>query len=156
LPQPLELLSRTGLDLHPLDLADPDDRIWLEALIWPEQVDRRRRIQDTIDLHRDIDMELVAGNASESLGPTLAGLPGDDPIVVMHSFALNQFTPDQRAAVDDALARVRRSRTAWRVSLELVELSDEAPELAIDDGSGPKVVGQAHPHGEWLDLYARP
>jgi len=152
LPQPVELLSRTGLDLHPVDLAEPDARVWLEALVWPEQVDRRRRLQDAMNLQRDIEMELVAGNASESLGPTLAGLPGDAPIVVMHSFALNQFTPDQRAAVDDVLASVRRSRLVWRVSLELVELSDEAPELAIDDGSGPWVIGQAQPHGEWLAL----
>ena len=74
----------------------------------------------------------------------------------MHSFALNQFTPDQRAAVDDLLSSVSRSRVASRVSLEHVDLSDEAPELAIDDGSGPRVVGRAQPHGEWLDLYARP
>lgn len=32
----------------------------------------------------------------------------------------------------------------------------EGPELAIDDGSGSRVVGQAQPHGGWLDLYARP
>ena len=91
------------------------------------------RLQEAVDLHRDIDMELVAGNFSESLGPTLAGLPGDEPIVV-------------------ALVRTEPVHTgpAWRVSLELVDLSDEAPELAIDDGSGRRVVGRAQPHGEWL------
>ena len=34
--------------------------------------------------------------------------------------------------------------------------SRSAPKLTIDDGSGPEVIGQGHPHGEWVELYARP
>ena len=30
------IASRTGIDLHPVDATDPDERAWLRALVWPE------------------------------------------------------------------------------------------------------------------------
>ena len=30
-----EVAARVGIDLNPLDPADPDDRAWLRALVWP-------------------------------------------------------------------------------------------------------------------------
>jgi hypothetical protein len=155
-PRDLELLSRTGLDLNPLDPSDPDDRQWLEALIWPEQEERRRRLHAALAIHRDVDVDLIAGDATETLGLALERLPGDDPAVVMHSFALNQFSEDQRSKVEATLASARPNRVLWRVSMELLDWGDEAARLIIDDGTGPVEVGVAQPHGEWLELYALP
>ena len=28
--------DRVGIDLNPIDATDPDERLWLRALIWPE------------------------------------------------------------------------------------------------------------------------
>ena len=33
-PHDIEILTRTGLDLNPIDPAIPEERLWLEALIW--------------------------------------------------------------------------------------------------------------------------
>ena len=154
-PRPIVVLSRTGLDLNPLDLADADDRRWLESLIWPEQTERRRRLRTALEASRRELVDLIAGDALQTLGPTLARLP-HEPVVVMHSFALNQFSTEQRQAIGDQLEDARAVRPVWRVSMELLDWDDEAPKLTVDDGSGPKVVGQGHPHGEWIELYARP
>lgn len=35
--------SRLGIDRKVLDLADPDDALWLRALIWPERAERAAR-----------------------------------------------------------------------------------------------------------------
>ncbi|HUG09098.1 MAG TPA: DUF2332 domain-containing protein [Acidimicrobiia bacterium] len=151
-PKEIEVLSRTGLDLNPLDPSDPDDVLWLEALIWPEQTDRRRRLQAAFRMYADVEVDLVAGDAVETLGATLSRLPGDEPVVVMHSFALNQFSPEQRSIVDEQLTAARRQRPLWRVSMELLDWGDEAAKLTLDDGAGSFVVGTAQPHGEWLAL----
>lgn len=154
-PRPIVVLSRTGLDLNPLDLADADDRRWLESLIWPEQTDRRRRLRAALEAFRRESVDLIAGDAVQTVRSTLARLP-DEPVVVMHSFALNQFSTEQRQAIDDQLEEARVVRPVWRVSMELLDWDDEAPKLTVDDGSGPKVIGEGHPHGEWVELYARP
>lgn len=150
--RPIRVLSRTGLDLDPVDLGDPDARKWLEALIWPEQEGRRRLLAAAAELSRDAQLEMVAGDAVETLPTAIAALPGTDPVVVMHSFALNQLDPAQRDTIDRELSAAREERTVWRVSMELLDWRDEAPELTIDRGSGPTVVGRAQPHGEWLEL----
>lgn len=155
-PRSIEVLTRIGLDLNPLDPRDPEDRMWLEALIWPEQFDRRERLRAAIDMQETLDVDLVAGDATETLGPTLQQLPEPDPVVIMHSFALNQLEPDQRSVIDETIRSARSDRMVWRVSMELLDWGEEAPTLSIDDGSGPVVLGRAQPHGEWLELYARP
>jgi len=89
------------------------------------------------------------------LGGTLERLPRQ-PVVVMHSFALTLFSPEPRQAIDGLLDGARADRPVWRVSRELLDWGDEAPKLTVDDGSGPRLIGQGHPHGEWVELYARP
>lgn len=43
--------SRVGLELNPVDLANPDDRDWLRALIWPDQSARLKRMDAAIELY---------------------------------------------------------------------------------------------------------
>jgi hypothetical protein len=155
-PREVEILSRTGLDLNPLDAKDPDDRRWLEALIWPEHTGRRRRLQAALDLAAAYPPELVAGDALRTLGPVIDELPADDPVIVINSFILNQFEEPERARYDDILSERRAHRPVHRVSMEWLDKDDDAAALAIDDGSGLRKVAVAEPHGEWLELYARP
>lgn len=157
LPSPIEVLSRTGLDLKPLDPTDPDDRLWLDALIWPEHHERRERLRAALDLAATVELALVAGSALDTLAETLDRLPAGEPAVVMHSFTAIQFTAEQRDEFAEILDRARSSRPVIRLQFEFSGgLEDDWPELTIDDGSEPMAIGQAHPHGEWLELYARP
>ncbi len=148
------VLSRTGLDLNPIDARDSDHRLWLEALVWPENEPRRVRLRAALDQLEVTPVEFVAGNAVETLDDVLAGLPMGEPAVVMNSFALNQFTPDMRSQLEAVVERHRGSRPIHRVSLELFTSDNTWANLRIDGGEGYVDLGHAHPHGEWLELYA--
>lgn len=43
-----EVIWRAGLDLNPLDVSNPADVAWLDALIWPEHAHRRTRLRAAI------------------------------------------------------------------------------------------------------------
>jgi hypothetical protein len=152
----LEILSRTGLDLNPVDAADPDERMWLEALIWPEHESRRERLKVALDLATAHPVELVAGDALETLPTVLDGLPSGEPAVVMHSFAMLQVDKQGREKFRHLIDGQRARRPIYRIAFEAIGRSDGAAELIIDDDSGLREVGVAHPHGEWLEFYARP
>ena len=152
----IELLSRVGLDLNPIDPADPAERTWLEALVWPEHAARRVRLRAALKLVGGLPVRFVAGDAVTTLGDVLAGLPEDEPAVVMNSFAFAQFTEEQRQRVEEIVAEARKSRPIHRVSMEVLIKEDDWARLITDDGSGRQEIGQAHPHGEWIELYARP
>jgi hypothetical protein len=150
----IEVLGRIGLDLNPLDPADGEARRWLDALIWPEHVERRARLRRALVMLEGIDMEMVAGDALVTLPATLDHLPVGEPAVVMSSFALNQFDDAQRARLEAIVAGARSTRPIHRVSMgEAPDKSDDWARLVVDDGNGARVAGQAHPHGEWIELY---
>jgi hypothetical protein len=102
------------------------------------------------------EVDLIAGDALELLGPIVDTLPGDEAVVVMHSFVLNQFHPTMRETVGVIIDECRARRPVHRISMEALDPDDPAAALAIDNGSGLEEVGRAQPHGEWLELYARP
>jgi hypothetical protein len=45
-----QIVWRAGVDLNPLDPADPDTAAWLTALVWPEHEHRRDRLAAALRL----------------------------------------------------------------------------------------------------------
>jgi hypothetical protein len=152
----IEVLGRFGLDLNPIDPANPEDRAWLDALIWPEHHRRRERLRLALDMVTDLAVDFVPGDALVTLSKVLDQLDHGAPVVMMNSFALNQFSPSQRAEIDEVVDTARKDRPVHRVSYEVLDKSDDWARLSVDDGTGWREIGQGHPHGEWIELYARP
>lgn len=155
-PRPIEILTRTGLDVNPVDLDDPEERNWLSALIWPEHTGRRARLEKAIELAKRVSMRMVSGDATETLPGVLASLPSEDPVVVVNSMALMQFGGAQRESLYRTIQDAGLMRPVRRVSFEILAAGDDWVTVAADSGRGLAQIGQAHPHGEWIDLYARP
>lgn len=151
-PRPIEVISRTGLDLYPVDPSRPDDRDWLEALVWPEAEERRLRLRSALEVAARLPIRLVAGDALDTLGPVLEGLPDGEPAVVMNSFAFNQLTSEQREQIEVIVRAAREVRLIHRVWFEVIGGDAEGAELRIDRGGGWETIGLAHHHGEWLEL----
>ena len=153
---PFDVLSRVGLDLQPVDASDPEERLWLEALVWPEHHERRSRLDKALELVSSLDITMVAGDALETLPEVLGGLPTGEPAVVMNSFSLIQFTQEERDRLERLVQTARETRPIHRVSMEAIVKKDDWAKLHIGSSPDLEEVGQAHPHGEWIELYARP
>jgi hypothetical protein len=79
---------RAGIDLMPLDVADASDVRWLEALIWPEQHERLRRVRSAMRIARADPPLLVAGDVTDALPALAARAPSDATLVVVSSGVL--------------------------------------------------------------------
>jgi hypothetical protein len=154
-----EVVWRAGLDLNPLDLTTADDLAWLEALVWPEHEERRRRLTAAADLLRADPPLLVAGDLVEDLPALAAQAPPDATLVVFHSAVLAYAAPGHRQRFAEVVAGLPGhwlANEAPRVLDGLVgQPSVEAPEpgrfLLAVDGSPVAWTG---PHGQslfWLD-----
>jgi hypothetical protein len=150
----IEILGRTGLDLDPIDPSDESACRWLDALIWPEHVERRARLRSALKLVSTLDIEMVAGDATDTLPRCLEALPSGDPVIIMSSFTLGQFDQPQRELLEGIVSAARSDRPVHRISMDILEKTDDWAQLMVDDGSGARIVGQAHPHGEWVEIYA--
>jgi hypothetical protein len=58
--RPHPVLSRTGLDLHPRRLADPEDQLWLKACVWADDLPRLRRLEQAIAIFRQLEASASA------------------------------------------------------------------------------------------------
>lgn len=104
---PLEIAERRGCDLNPIDVHDPAAPDLLRSFVWPEHVERARRLDAALEVARsaprlDIDTADAYSWVSEHLD-------GSDPgrtTVVFHSIVLPYLDPDERAR----FAKLIRSR----------------------------------------------
>ena len=117
-----EVVWRAGIDLNPLDVTDPADVAWLEALIWPEHAHRRERLRAAIAAVTATDPvtlaplassrrpRLVRGDLVDELPALAAQAPAGATLVVFHTSVLYQVPAPRRRAF---LALVRELPGHW-------------------------------------------
>lgn len=130
-PIPAELphvVWRAGIDLNPLDVTDPDDVRWLNALIWPEHDHRRARLSAAVEIARAEPPHLVTGDLTEKLTELAATAPKDTTLVIFHSSVLWYLDAASRAAF---FATVRGLDARW--------IANESPDvLAVTAPPSPE------------------
>ena len=118
-----EVVWRAGLDLNPLDVTDPGDLAWLEALIWPEQHERRERLRAAAAIATEDPPTLIRGDLVDDLPRLAAQSPDDVTLVVFHTSVLYQVPAARRTLFLDA---VRALPAHW--------ISVEAPDVVTFAG----------------------
>ena len=96
-----EVVWRAGLDLNPLDVTDPADVAWLDALIWPEHAHRRARLRAAAAVAAADPPLLVRGDLVDDLPALAAQAPADATLVVFHTSVLYQVSAPRREAFAD-------------------------------------------------------
>jgi len=89
---------RAGLDLHPLDVTDPADLAWLDALIWPEHTYRRTRLRAAAAVAAADPPLLIRGDLVADLPALAARAPAGATLVVLHTSVLYQVPRPRREA----------------------------------------------------------
>lgn len=130
------IVWRAGLDLNPLDVASDEDTAWLNALVWPEQDDRRRNLRAALAVARRDPPRIVRGDLLRDLEALMAEAPAEATLVVFHTAVLAYVsTAEARLRFVDT---VRRSRAVW--------ISNEVPSVFHDIA----IRASAAPRGRFL------
>ncbi len=160
-----EIVSRTGVDLNPLDLADPDDQRWLEACVWPEERRRFERMDAIIHARPSWPpVTILRGDALARLDDAIAqGQPGVTTVVMNTWFAAYLPRDAQALYYERLTALCATSDVAW-ISIELPVLmtwpeargttpppQEGATQVVVTKpGDAPTHYGWCHHHGRWL------
>jgi hypothetical protein len=152
--------DRLGVDLHPVDATDPEQRLWLRALVWPEHRDRFAELATALDAIALDPPTVLQGDAIVMLPRLDAERLADDiPLVVFHSMVRIHVAADRRGAFDAAITALGRRRRLLHVSLEIAPRDSayhqRAPLLALRDSQGPqRDLALAEGHGRWIEPLA--
>jgi hypothetical protein len=154
---PPRVVWRAGLDLHPLSAAEPADRAWLEALVWPEQKERLGRLRQALEVAAKVKPSVVAGDLRTDLASLVVQAPPGATRVIFHTAVLAYVTPPADRAAFAAEARALAEHwIANEVPAALPDVDRSFAEraqgrfLVCLDG---KPTAWADPHGaalEWI------
>jgi hypothetical protein len=155
----VDVVWRAGLDLEPIDVRDPDQVAWLEALVWPGEGDRLELLRAAVAVARADPPPLTRGDLRHDLPALAARAPRHATLVVFHTAVL--------AYVPDRGDRVAFAETVGE--LDAVWIANESPGL-LARASAPRdpwpsgrflltrdraPVAWTDPHGtsiDWLGL----
>jgi hypothetical protein len=159
------VVTRVGIDPHPLDLQDFDDRLWLKACIWPEEPRRHERF-DAIVAARTAwpPSRIIRGTVGERLEEALALCANDALTLVVNTWVAFYLSESERSQYFAQLhEHVGTSNVAW-LSVEAQSVKwpnfyyDATPSrsggslvVVTRPGSVPSLWGWSHPHRRWLE-----
>lgn len=149
LSREIAVASRDGIDLDPVDLTNPDELLWLRALMWPEHVERHQQLIDASIEFEQSDIHLHAGDPSDVLASLISTVPQEHALLVYSTIALYQFPESKRKRVAECLIQESQKRPVWQVALE-----GSDPRLSItryrNRASHTEILAEASPHGWWM------
>lgn len=143
-----EVTYRIGLDLHPVDVKEPDQAAWLRALIWPEHKDRHHMLRAAIQMFINNPQTLRTGDALQTVPQTLNEIPSNTTLCICHSFTLNQFSPEMREQFDTLLTTHSKIRPIYRISAE----GNSLDLRTYNQGKcTTQNLAEVNPHGRWIN-----
>lgn len=141
------------MDLEPINVRDPDQTAWLEALVWPGEGNRLKLLRAALEVAGVDPPPLTRGDLLYDLPPVASQAPRDATLVIFHTAVL-AYVPDpqDRAAFAET---VRRLDATWIASEAPGLLGNEPPEHPWPHGYDPflmtrdqQPVAWVGPHGE--------
>jgi hypothetical protein len=122
----LEIIWRGGLDLRPIDIRDPEQVAWLEALVWPDEGIRLELLRAALKVAYDYPLQVVQGDLRTDLRALVAQMPECATRVIFHTAVLGYLS-----SADERSAFAQNVR-----DLDVVWISNEPPELCPDATQG--------------------
>jgi hypothetical protein len=163
----LRVASRAGCDARPVDPVAERGRLTLRSFLWPDQVERRARLDAALEVAAAVPASVERADACDWLEQRLAPGPARGAAtVVFHSIVL-QYLGRERAArlaalLADAGARASAAAPLAWLRLEPVLLPDGGLAfrvlLTTWPGGRERVLAACSAHGppvSWLDEESR-
>lgn len=150
----IEVVSRRGGDLMPIDPTSASGELVLTAYVWPDQVERFARLRGAIELARGLSADVRAEPAIATLGATT--LVDGTWTVLWHSVFQQYLDRPHRVELDAAIAALAADATPDRRFAHLsLEPERRAPDrdheflvtLTTWPGGARRILGTAAPHG---------
>lgn len=178
LGSPPSIARRVGIDLIEVDCSSAEERLWMEAMLFPEWIEERRRLRTALAFRADMPLRIVVGDALDVLPGLISDSPG--PICVLHSHSLGQWTEASRVSLHRLLCDQSRAQTIHRVGVEgygeqppqrvrerLMKIAGAGIPLTRRSlpcsvvhtvyenlSAAERIIGEVDGLGSWIDWYA--
>lgn len=158
----VEVVRARGVDIAPVDVADPAQAARLAAYVWVDAGERQARIETAMAMVRGEPVTLDRGDAADWVEARLAE-PQEAGVarVLMHSVVWQYLPPASQAQIREAMAAAGARATAARpLGWVMMEPNRDLHRHEVrvkawpDRGPGERgmeLVALTHAHGAWVE-----
>ena len=154
----VQVASRQGVDLNPIDARDEAARARMLAYVWPDQAARLARIRTALDMAAAAPPPITQGDAAAWIESVLPEAPQPGAArVVMHSIAFQYFPAETRARIVARLNAAGGQATAeaplaWlRFEVDPTVGDRPALRLTLWPGGADRLLAIGSAHGHWVE-----
>ncbi len=160
----IDVSSRRGCDLFPVNISAHDERLKLQCWIWGDMPARRERLLAALDIADKAPPQIDRADAAGWVAAQIMQRPKGEATVLYHSIVWPYLNVSQRFAIESAFAQAGED---VRPDAPLVWLKMDGRELGTiaqlsyriwTGENGPQgeevIIGPCHPHGQDLQIDA--
>ena len=153
---PVQIHSRCGCDLAPIDILDPVQLLRLRSYVWADQTERKTRLDAAVDIAQRNPPRVAKMDAVDWLKTVLPKAP-DQACTVVYSTIAWQYLPlPARKAGEQVVAQAASQSSSSRPLAWLrFEADGESPGAGIRLQLWPQNLdinlGRGDFHGRWVD-----
>jgi hypothetical protein len=108
----VQVAERRGCDVNPLDPTDPAHQLRLRACLWPDQPDRRARLDGALEVAASVPAPVDRADAAEWAADRLAAPVAGAVTVLVHTIVAQYLAPGTRHALEAAVRAAGAAATA--------------------------------------------
>ncbi|WP_432355619.1 DUF2332 domain-containing protein [Sporosarcina sp. A2] len=144
------IVSKIGLDLNINDLSDPEDYLWLKALIWPEHQERLELFVQAAANLKENPIQLVEGDGVLLLSEVVETLPADSTICIFHTHVANQIPTESKHELVERIASLGRKRDVFHIYNNMWDRQLHL-DYYVNGKEFKNTIGDTDGHGRWFE-----
>ncbi|WP_422661247.1 DUF2332 domain-containing protein [Paenibacillus sp. EC2-1] len=140
---------RIGLDLHVNNLNNPEDYLWLKALIWPEHKERNTYFEKAADYLKSQPIELIEGDGISILPEIIPTISQDSSICIFHTHVANQIPADSKNKLSAQIQSLGNEREVFHLYNNMWD-PDLHLDYYINGNEHRETLAETDGHGRWF------
>ncbi|MGE7692605.1 DUF2332 domain-containing protein [Lysinibacillus sp. NPDC094177] len=142
--------KRVGIDLNPIDIHNEEELRWLEALIWPEHQERRLLLNQALPIFKELDLELIKGDAIKLIKEISSEINEDAMLVVYHTHVANQIPMELRLELIEQLKEISMERPLYHCYNNLFDMQLHQDFINQGDITSIRSMERPDGHARWF------
>lgn len=140
---------RIGLDLHVNNLNDPEDYLWLKALIWPEHKERNLYFEKAAHCLKSQPLELIEGDGIAILPDIVPSVSQDSTICIFHTHVANQISAEAKKRLSEQVRLIGTKRDVFHLYNNMWDL-DLHLDYYVNGNEYSETIAETDGHGRWF------
>ena len=145
-----EIKERIGIDLNVVDLQNPDEYRWMQALIWPEHKERRQQFTEAKAINDTVEKVMMEGDAIQLLPKATQQINTNHQVVIFHTHVANQLPKEVKESLITVLKDESKLRPLYHIYNNLYDMDLHQDYISHGEVQSIRILPKPDGHARWF------